>query len=51
MERAIDAGKKGGIPQARLLIINGMGHDMPKGVWAEIADAVSRHAQASQRLE
>jgi pimeloyl-ACP methyl ester carboxylesterase len=31
------------IPGARLLIINGMGHDMPKGVLAEIADAISRH--------
>lgn len=32
------------IPGARLLIINGMGHDMPKGVWAEIVDAISKHA-------
>jgi pimeloyl-ACP methyl ester carboxylesterase len=29
------------IPGARLLVINGMGHDMPKGVWAEIVDAIS----------
>jgi pimeloyl-ACP methyl ester carboxylesterase len=32
------------IPGARLFIINGMGHDMPKGVWAEIIDAISKHA-------
>jgi pimeloyl-ACP methyl ester carboxylesterase len=32
------------IPGARLLIIDGMGHDMPRGVWAEIADAISNHA-------
>jgi pimeloyl-ACP methyl ester carboxylesterase len=32
------------IPGARLFIINGMGHDMPKGVWAEIVDAISKHA-------
>jgi pimeloyl-ACP methyl ester carboxylesterase len=32
------------IPGASLLIINGMGHDMPKGVWAEIVDAISKHA-------
>jgi len=32
------------IPGASLLIINGMGHDMPKGVWAEIAEAISNHA-------
>jgi pimeloyl-ACP methyl ester carboxylesterase len=31
------------IPGARLFIISGMGHDMPKGVWAEIVDAISRH--------
>ena len=35
------------IPGASLLIINGMGHDMPKKVWSEIADAISHHtAQA-----
>lgn len=33
------------IPGANLLIINGMGHDMPKGVWAEIAAAISKHAE------
>jgi pimeloyl-ACP methyl ester carboxylesterase len=32
------------IPGAKLFIINGMGHDMPKGVWAEIVDAISKHA-------
>ncbi|MCX5829992.1 MAG: alpha/beta fold hydrolase [Deltaproteobacteria bacterium] len=32
------------IPGARLFIINGMGHDMPKGVWAEIVDAIFKHA-------
>jgi pimeloyl-ACP methyl ester carboxylesterase len=32
------------IPGARLLIIHGMGHDMPKGVWAEIVDAMYKHA-------
>ena len=31
------------IPGASLLIIHGMGHDMPKGVWAEIVDAISDH--------
>ncbi|MEN6464064.1 MAG: alpha/beta hydrolase [Syntrophaceae bacterium] len=30
------------IPGARMLIINGMGHDMPKGVWAEIVSAISQ---------
>ena len=32
------------IPGASLLIIDGMGHDMPKGVWAGIVDAISKHA-------
>ncbi len=32
------------IPGASLLIIDGMGHDMPKGAWPEIVDAISRHA-------
>jgi pimeloyl-ACP methyl ester carboxylesterase len=32
------------IPGAKLLIMNGMGHDMPKGVWGEIADAISESA-------
>jgi pimeloyl-ACP methyl ester carboxylesterase len=32
------------ISGARLFIINGMGHDMPKGVWAEIVDAIFENA-------
>ena len=32
------------IPRAKLLIINGMGHDMPKGVWAEMVEAISKNA-------
>lgn len=31
------------IPGAKLLIIDGMGHDMPKGVWQTITDAISNH--------
>jgi len=30
------------IPGARLLMIDGMGHDMPKGTWAEIITAISQ---------
>ena len=37
------------IPGASLLIINGMGHDMPKGVWAEIIDAISNHTRTESR--
>ncbi|MES9996418.1 alpha/beta fold hydrolase [Desulfovibrio aminophilus] len=45
----VEAGKDTArvIPGAQLLVIDGMGHDMPKGVWAEIAAAVSRHARQS----
>jgi pimeloyl-ACP methyl ester carboxylesterase len=31
------------IPGATLLIIQGMGHDMPRGVWGEMVDAISKH--------
>lgn len=33
------------IPGARLMIIEGMGHDLPKGVWAELVAAISQHAK------
>jgi pimeloyl-ACP methyl ester carboxylesterase len=36
------------IPGAKLLIINGMGHDMPKEAWPKIIDAIYNHTmQAS----
>lgn len=31
------------IPGAKLLIIDGMGHDMPKGAWPKMIDAISNH--------
>ena len=31
------------IPGAKLLIIDGMGHDMPQEAWPEIIDAISNH--------
>lgn len=31
------------IPGAKLLIIEGMGHDMPKEAWSKIIDAISNH--------
>lgn len=33
------------IPGAKLLIIHGMGHDMPKETWPKIIDAVSNHTR------
>lgn len=35
------------IPGARLMLIEGMGHDLPRGVWPQIIDAVSEHARAA----
>jgi pimeloyl-ACP methyl ester carboxylesterase len=35
------------IPGARLLEIEGMGHDLPRGVWPRILDAVSEHTHAA----
>jgi pimeloyl-ACP methyl ester carboxylesterase len=37
------------IPGARLLEIEGMGHDLPRGVWPQILDAISDHARAADR--
>ena len=31
------------IPGADLMIIDGMAHDLPTGVWMNIADAISKH--------
>jgi pimeloyl-ACP methyl ester carboxylesterase len=35
------------IPGARLMMIEGMGHDLPRGVWPQIIDAISEHARAA----
>jgi pimeloyl-ACP methyl ester carboxylesterase len=35
------------VPGARLLEIEGMGHDLPRGVWPQILDAISDHARAA----
>ena len=32
------------IPNAELLIIDGMGHDMPRPIWPRLIDAISNHA-------
>jgi pimeloyl-ACP methyl ester carboxylesterase len=38
------------IPGARLMMIEGMGHDLPPGVWPLIIDAISEHARAADGL-
>jgi pimeloyl-ACP methyl ester carboxylesterase len=35
------------IPGARLMMIDGMGHDLPRGAWPQLIDAISEHARAA----
>jgi pimeloyl-ACP methyl ester carboxylesterase len=35
------------IPGARLVMIEGMGHDLPRGAWPQIIDAIAEHARAA----
>jgi pimeloyl-ACP methyl ester carboxylesterase len=35
------------IPNARLMIVEGMGHDLPRGAWPQLLDAISEHARAA----
>jgi pimeloyl-ACP methyl ester carboxylesterase len=35
------------IPGARLLKVDGMGHDLPRALWPELIGAIAEHAQAS----
>ena len=32
------------IPGARLLMIEGMGHDLPRGAWPQIIDGIAENA-------
>jgi pimeloyl-ACP methyl ester carboxylesterase len=32
------------VPGAKLLLIEGMGHDLPRGAWVQIADAIAQNA-------
>ena len=36
------------IPGARLQVIDGMGHDLPEGVWPQLVEAITGHAQTVQ---
>jgi len=35
------------IPGAELLIVEGMGHDLPRGAWPQLFDAIADHAHAA----
>jgi pimeloyl-ACP methyl ester carboxylesterase len=37
------------IPDARLIEIDGMGHDLPPGVWPRLVDAIADNAARSRR--
>jgi pimeloyl-ACP methyl ester carboxylesterase len=45
----VDAGRAtaNAVAGAELLVIEGMGHDLAKGLWPRVADAVARHAGGS----
>jgi len=36
------------IPGARMLTIEGMGHDLPRAAWPQILEAIAEHARAAQ---
>ena len=38
------------IPNARLQLIDGMGHDLPRGVWPQIIDGIVQNAAAGSPL-
>ena len=35
------------IPGAKLVMIEGMGHDLPRGAWPQLIDAIAEHAHAA----
>jgi pimeloyl-ACP methyl ester carboxylesterase len=37
------------IPGARMVTIEGMGHDLPEAAWSQLLDAISEHARAAER--
>ena len=37
------------IPDAEILVIDGLGHDNPRGAWPVVIDALTRHTQRSTR--
>jgi pimeloyl-ACP methyl ester carboxylesterase len=37
------------IPGAKLMIVNGMGHDLPEAAWPQIVPAIADHAHAADR--
>jgi pimeloyl-ACP methyl ester carboxylesterase len=38
------------IPGAELLVIEGLGHEMPPQVWPRVIDAISRHTEKAEAI-
>ena len=38
------------IPGARLMSVEGMGHDLPRALWPRLIDAIARHAETADAL-
>ena len=38
------------IPGARLLLLDGMGHDLPRALWPRLIDAIAEHARAADTV-
>jgi pimeloyl-ACP methyl ester carboxylesterase len=47
VEHGVDTAEA--VPGAELLIIEGMGHDLPSALWPRIVGAIARHAQRAAR--
>ena len=37
------------IPDAELLVINGMGHDLPRQLWPQVTEQISTHIASAER--
>jgi pimeloyl-ACP methyl ester carboxylesterase len=37
------------IPRARMVTIQGMGHDLPRSAWPQLLDGITDHAQSVDR--
>ena len=37
------------IPRARMVTIQGMGHDLPEAAWPQLLDSITEHVRAAER--
>jgi pimeloyl-ACP methyl ester carboxylesterase len=38
------------VPDARLMLFDGMGHDLPRELWEEIVEAIAANAAAARSM-